>query len=342
MPQLNRLQIIQIVLAGICLMTLTVYIVFIIMDTPTILPFVVLGELFILAMTFFLEKLQKYQTTSQVQARPVYVTPHRVRVQPVRAPVAQQVVRVRNVAPPLQQPVINNKKFGEGFWNWVNTWFKPRATNAINTASQGANHGSAVVTSHVKQSPLLWLGILLCVTAIGQLILADDNWRMSHAAMFTAFSGVVSILGHYNQLKKTGDALMKHWRIVWLVLSLAAIFLWMEHDWSNTTLVASILSAICALITLGSWWGNVASGTGEVTGVAYQKFLDFFKGEHGFWKAALLLCLSTLAIYYFFFYGGELLLDDEEAWARLTSLVYVILLFAFCVGLIVAVNKKLK
>lgn len=336
MPKFTKPQIILLVVETVaCLLTFAVMLGLWISDIETILPLIFLGQIVVLAMTFF---LGGQPDSTQVVVRPVAQSVPRINPRPASAQTPKQApahVRPRNVAH-VANP--NSKKFGEDLWDWVQKQFekianylKPKANNAAQAVGSGANKASSKLLDNMKQSPALWMGIAISLLACYQFSkwYETGDWRQSHMGMLNIVLAITSFLIHFHQLGKTRDALMKGWKIVWLVGSIASTLLWFAHDWSYTFLFGSILSTICAFITLINEWGSVGKGAGQLTGVVFQKSLHFFKGDHGMWKILLLACLSTLVYICFFYFGGELLFDDEIAWARTAGLVYVLLMLAF-------------
>lgn len=321
---LNRL---QIIVLGVFCVTLAVWLGLLPAGIFSLsLLTAMLIELGIFAMTYFMSKKQEIPVVMK------------------RAPSAQQRIKQATATHRVQvktvpkAPVSKNTPPSESFLNTITSRFN----KIVGKLTPQAKQGGHMVAAHVNQSPTLWMGIALLIIAGLQFLFAEDNWRLSHMAGVTMIAGIACILYHHNQLNTCLKKLWGNWKVVWLACSVGTIFLWFMHDWEWTTLAMAIVSTMCAIILLGNWQGAVARAGGEVTGVLFQKFLAFCKGDYGVVKILFFLTMSTLAIIIFFYFGGELLFDDEIAQARVWSFVYVVVFLCLMGALIFKIHKKMK
>lgn len=239
------------------------------------------------------------------------------------------------------------KKFFADVVDWVIIWSKKTIDYLkpkLEAIGARINHNFTLFSDKVKQSPVFWAGVVMSMLALYQFIDAyrSKNIGTFHAGLLSSTAAVILFIYHYDQVDTVTKKVIEYWKAIWHGLSVGAFFLIVGHGWGFIPAVASIVSAIAATITLCGGWPRTGKAVEELSSTGIRKFLNFWKGEFGMTKLLLALCLATLALIYFFFFGGNHLVDDQEAWARLISLVFVILLLLVMVVGIYKIHKNMK
>lgn len=134
-------------------------------------------------------------------------------------------------------------------------------------------------------------------------------------------SGVIN-----DSIIKLNELVTEKWAILWLIASAYYAYRTsQDHEWWNFTL--SLVSAICAVITIGGWWGAVGKAAEQITVVLFEKFMEFLKREHGPVTFAGIIAVMTLGVVVFFMFG-DVLFDDEDIEATKGLMLWYIAAFA--------------
>jgi hypothetical protein len=222
-------------------------------------------------------------------------------------------------------------------------YLKPKANHAWNLIRHKASQLRQKIGESMTLYPNLWLGGAHAALTIALFSVAyvTRSWEFFHFGVASLATAPSFFINHYAKWGSVEDFISLYRKEIWLASSVITGLLSLGHGWSNYAVWISGLSAICAIITIADWWGNIGKGIGEGADLLWANFKKPFQGEYGVGLTFLLGAFLLFVAYVYLYLGKNNLTDKPLDEARLVVLLMVGLLFSGTVALILKKNQKM-